>query len=170
MEEFVTESLALLTESGADGKGASSLLESYLADLVPDLIGFALSVAGAVLVYVIGGRIIRWLRRVFRKMMARHNVDEGVQQFLDGLAKYMGYFVLILMILGFFGVTAASVVAVLGSAGLTLGLALQEAFPTLRAACSFCCCSRLAWETILSRQAAVWRATCRRFPSFTRRF
>lgn len=125
MEEFVTESLALLTESGADGKGASSLLESYLADLVPDLIGFALSVAGAVLVYVIGGRIIRWLRRVFRKMMARHNVDEGVQQFLDGLAKYMGYFVLILMILGFFGVTAASVVAVLGSAGLTLGLALQ---------------------------------------------
>ncbi len=57
--------------------------------------------------------------------MTRHSVDEGVQQFLDGLAKYMGYFALILMILGFFGVTAASVVAVLGSAGLTMGLALQ---------------------------------------------
>ena len=96
-----------------------------MRDLLPDLIGFLLSVAGAVLVYVIGGRIIRWLRRLFRKVMTRHNVDEGVQQFLDGFAKYMGYFVLILMILGFFGVTAASVVAVLGSAGLTLGLALQ---------------------------------------------
>lgn len=37
MEEFVTESLALLTDSGADGKDASSMLESYLQDLVPDL-------------------------------------------------------------------------------------------------------------------------------------
>ena len=58
-------------------------------------------------------------------MLARHNVDEGVQQFLDAIARFAGYFVLILMILGFFGVTTASVVAVLGSAGLTLGLALQ---------------------------------------------
>lgn len=124
MTDVVTDTLAQLSESGAEGKDLS-LLETYVKDLVPDLIGFALSVAGAALVYVIGGRIIRWLRRLFRKMMRRHNVDEGVQQFLDGVAKYTGYFILILMILGFFGVTAASVVAVLGSAGLTLGLALQ---------------------------------------------
>lgn len=124
MTDFVAETIAELSESATEGKELSPL-ESYLKDLVPDLIGFALSVAGAMLVYVIGGRIIRWLRRMLRKTMVRHNVDEGVQQFLDGLAKYMGYFALILMILSFFGVTAASVVAVLGSAGLTLGLALQ---------------------------------------------
>ncbi len=124
MSDVVAKTIAQLSESGVEGKNFS-LLETYLRDLLPDLIGFLLSVAGAVLVYVIGGRIIRWLRRLFRKVMTRHNVDEGVQQFLDGFAKYMGYFVLILMILGFFGVTAASVVAVLGSAGLTLGLALQ---------------------------------------------
>lgn len=124
MSDVVTETIAQLSGSGAQGQNLS-LPETYLRDLVPDLIGFLLSVAGAVLVYVIGGRIIRWLRKLFRRVMTRHNVDEGVQQFLDGFAKYMGYFVLILMILGFFGVTAASVVAVLGSAGLTLGLALQ---------------------------------------------
>lgn len=100
-------------------------MESYLSGLMPTLIGFALSVIGAVLVYIIGGRIIKWLRRLLRRMLARHNVDEGVQQFLDAIARFAGYFVLILMILGFFGVTTASVVAVLGSAGLTLGLALQ---------------------------------------------
>ena len=102
-----------------------SLLESYLEGMVPKLISFALSVVGAVLVYVIGVRVIRWIRRLFGKMLKRHNVDEGVCQFLDAIVKVSGYFILILMILGFFGVTTASVVAVLGSAGLTLGLALQ---------------------------------------------
>ena len=102
-----------------------SLLDNYLKGLVPSLISFALSVIGAVLVYVIGVRVIKWLRRLLRKVLGRHNVDEGVQQFLDAIAKVVGYFVLVLMILGFFGVTTASVVAVLGSAGLTLGLALQ---------------------------------------------
>ncbi|MGN0345517.1 MAG: mechanosensitive ion channel family protein [Lachnospiraceae bacterium] len=102
-----------------------SLLENYLRGLVPSLISFALSVIGAVLVYLIGVRVIRWIRRLFKKMLTRHNVDEGVCQFLDAIVKVAGYFVLILMILGFFGVTTASVVAVLGSAGLTLGLALQ---------------------------------------------
>lgn len=109
----------------ADVLSLPSELESYLEGLVPSLIGFALSVIGAVLVYIIGGRIIKWLRRMLKRMLARHNVDEGVQQFLDAIARFAGYFVLILMILGFFGVTTASVVAVLGSAGLTLGLALQ---------------------------------------------
>ena len=102
-----------------------SIVETYLRKLGPSLINFALSVIGAVIVYVIGVRIIKWLRRLLKKVLSRHNVDEGVQQFLDAIAKVAGYFVLILMILGFFGVTTASVVAVLGSAGLTLGLALQ---------------------------------------------
>lgn len=106
-----------------------SFFDNYLKGLVPKLlptlIGFALSVIGAVLVYAIGVRLIRWVRRLFRKMLQRHNVDEGVQQFLDAILKVAGYFILILIILSFFGVTTASVVAVLGSAGLTLGLALQ---------------------------------------------
>ena len=102
-----------------------SYFENYLKGMVPSLIGFALSVIGAVLVYLIGVRVIRVIRRLFKKMLNRHNVDEGVCQFLDAIVKVAGYFVLVLMILGFFGVTTASVVAVLGSAGLTLGLALQ---------------------------------------------
>ncbi len=108
-----------------DGEKELSLFQQYLQDALPGLISFALSVVGAVIVYVIGVRIIKLLRRLLKRMLQRHNVDEGVQQFLDAIAKFAGYFVLALMILGFFGITTASVVAVLGSAGLTLGLALQ---------------------------------------------
>lgn len=102
-----------------------SLLENYLKKLGPSLVSFALSVIGALIVYAIGVRVIKWLRRLLKKMLLRHQVDEGVSQFLDAIAKFAGYIVLILMILGLFGVTTASVVAVLGSAGLTVGLALQ---------------------------------------------
>ena len=108
-----------------DGQKELSLLQQYLHDALPVLISFALSVIGAVVVYLIGVHIIKLLRKLLKRMLQRHNVDAGVQQFLDAIAKFAGYFVLILMILGFFGITTASVVAVLGSAGLTLGLALQ---------------------------------------------
>lgn len=52
-------------------------------------------------------------------------MDIGVRQFLDSVSKYSLYAILWLMILTLFGITTASVIALLGSAGLTLGLALQ---------------------------------------------
>lgn len=123
------EQLEQLQQMESDGIGLQiedlSVFQKYLQDALPAVISFALSVVGAVIVYVIGARIIKLLRRLLKRMLQRHSVDEGVQQFLDAIAKFAGYFILVLMILGFFGITTASVVAVLGSAGLTLGLALQ---------------------------------------------
>ena len=123
------EQLEQLQQLESDGIGLQiediSVFQKYLQDALPAVISFALSVVGAVIVYLIGARIIKLLRRLLKRMLQRHSVDEGVQQFLDAIAKFAGYFVLVLMILGFFGITTASVVAVLGSAGLTLGLALQ---------------------------------------------
>ena len=45
--------------------------------------------------------------------------------------EYALYFVLAMIILGQFGVTTSSVIAVLGSAGLTMGLALQGSLSNL---------------------------------------
>ena len=102
-----------------------SLVGQYLQDALPSLIHFALLLIGAVIVYVIGVRLIRFFRKLLRQVLQRRGIDEGVCQFLDAIAKFLGYFILILIILSLFGITTASVVAVLGSAGLTLGLALQ---------------------------------------------
>ena len=57
--------------------------------------------------------------------MEKGNTETGVITFLCSLVKYALYFVLCMIILSQFGVTTGSVVAVLGSAGLTVGLALQ---------------------------------------------
>lgn len=99
--------------------------ESYLENAIPGLLDFCVDVILAVLVLLIGSRIIKWVVKILGRSMERANAEQGVVTFVSSLCKYALYFVLLLMILSNFGVTASSVIAVLGSAGLTLGLALQ---------------------------------------------
>ena len=102
-----------------------SFLENYVDGALPGLLDFAIDVILAAVVLLVGGKIIKWIVSIIRKSMERANAEQGVVTFVSSLCKYALYFILILMILSNFGITASSVIAVLGSAGLTLGLALQ---------------------------------------------
>ncbi len=101
------------------------VLRSYLEGMVPSLISFALQVVLAVIIYAIATKLIKWTVKMVQKTMERHNVDTGVMQFLSAIVKYGLYIVLAMTILSLFGVATTSVVAVLGSAGVAIGLALQ---------------------------------------------
>ena len=102
-----------------------SFLENYVDGALPGLLDFAIDVILAFVVFIVGTRIVKWLVKLLTKSMERANAEQGVVTFVSSVVRYALYFVLILMILSHFGVTASSVIAVLGSAGLTLGLALQ---------------------------------------------
>lgn len=102
-----------------------ALIRNLIADYTPKAIGIALKVIFAIILIVVGLKLIKWLVKVVKKAMERSRLEAGVVSFLSSLIKYALYFVLILLVLAQFGVTTGSVVAVLGSAGLTLGLALQ---------------------------------------------
>lgn len=101
------------------------VIQTYLKGLVPDIVAFLIQVAVAAVVYLIGVQVIRLLRKFLKKWLAKREADIGVKQFLDALIKYVCYFVLFMMILSVFGVATTSAVALLGSMGLTIGLALQ---------------------------------------------
>lgn len=101
------------------------LIRTWLEGLVPDLLNFAFQVVIAILVYIVGSRIIHMITKMVRRSMERAGTDEGVKQFVIPLIKYSLYVVLIFVIMGFFGIATTSAVAVLGSAGVALGLALQ---------------------------------------------
>ena len=101
------------------------IIRTWLEGLVPDLLNFAFQVLIALLVYVIGGRIIKWITKLVRRSMNRAGTDEGVKQFMIPVIKYSLYVVLIFIIMGLFGIATTSSVAVLGSAGVAVGLALQ---------------------------------------------
>ena len=102
-----------------------NFIENYVDGAMPQLLDFAIDVILAFAVFLVGTKIVKWIVNIIRKSMERANAEAGVVTFVSSLCKYALYFVLILMILSHFGVTASSVIAVLGSAGLTLGLALQ---------------------------------------------
>lgn len=101
------------------------ILRTYLEGLVPNIISFALQVIVAILIYGIATKVIKWVVKIVQRGMERHEVDTGVKQFLCAIVKYALYIVLIMTILNVFGVATTSVVAVLGSAGVAIGLALQ---------------------------------------------
>ncbi len=123
---MMTQEPSILTE-GLENlqKVDSNMVSRYLEKLVPDILNFGIQIVLAVLLYLAGKRVISFLCTVLRKSLERRDIDIGVRQFLDSVSRYCLYFVLWLMILTLFGITTASVIAVLGSAGLTLGLALQ---------------------------------------------
>lgn len=113
---------AQLLQEISDNPG---VIRTYLEGMVPSLLSFLVQVVVAIIVLLIGSRIIKFLLKLVRKSLDRSKVEAGVVTFLCSLVKYSLYFVLAMIILAQFGVTTSSVVAVLGSAGLTLGLALQ---------------------------------------------
>ena len=92
---------------------------------MPDIIDFGIKVVLAFVIYFVGARLIKFLRKLLQRFLDRTNVDKGVKQFLDSLTKVVLYFFLIVIICSWFGIPTTSVAALLGSAGLAVGLALQ---------------------------------------------
>ena len=99
--------------------------QRYIDEYLPGVVGFGLRVIMALLVFFVGTRLIKLLRRIVRRSMERAGADVGVIQFVDSLLKAFSYFVLVMLIASGFGVDTTSVVALVGSAGLAVGLALQ---------------------------------------------
>lgn len=101
------------------------LIRTWLQGLVPDLLNFAFQVVIAILIYLIGSKIIKMIVKMVRRSMEKSGADEGVKQFVTPVVKYTLYVILIFVIMGLFGIATTSAVAVLGSAGVAIGLALQ---------------------------------------------
>ncbi len=99
--------------------------QRYIDEYLPGVVAFGLRVLMALVLFFIGSRLIKLLRRIVRRSMERAGTDVGVMQFIDSILKAFLYFVLVMLIASSFGVDTTSVVALVGSAGLAAGLALQ---------------------------------------------
>lgn len=97
----------------------------YLQDHIPNLISFAIEIVLALIFFFLGRIMIKWIRKLVRKMLERSNVDKGVETFVDSLLKFMLYGILLFTIATKFGFDTASVAALIASAGVAVGLAVQ---------------------------------------------
>ncbi|WP_417332709.1 mechanosensitive ion channel family protein [Halarcobacter sp.] len=95
---------------------------------VSDMVGlYALNIATAIVIFVIGKFLARKLTDFLVKMMnKKKNVDETLLSFLDDIVYYVLMVVVILTSLKQLGVDTTSFFAILGAAGLAIGLALKD--------------------------------------------
>ncbi len=86
-------------------------------------LGIRLLIAGVIL--LVGMKVIRIIRKMVRRSLERADVEITLLRFLDALLNAVLLFILIFIVAQQLGMSSASILAVTGSAGLALGLALQ---------------------------------------------
>lgn len=102
-----------------------SAFQKFMKKAPETLLAFAIKAAIVLVLFFIGTRLIKLVRFLLKKSLSKAGVEKGAKQFLDSFVKVALYVLLIFGIASYFGFQTTSLVAILGSAGVTLALALQ---------------------------------------------
>ena len=121
----------IFAEAAAEKKVDPGVVENFFTELPDKALHLGIRVLLAAVFFFVGTQLIKLIRRIVKKSMRRANAEVGAVQFVDSFIKAALYVLLILMIASSLGVDAASIVAVLGSAGVALGLAVQGSLSNL---------------------------------------
>jgi small conductance mechanosensitive channel len=103
----------------------ASIVEELTQDVMTLLSTWGLQVVGAIAVLIVGRWAAGMVRRAVVRALERANTDATLIPFVSGLVYYVVIAVTVIAVLGLFGIETTSLVAVLGAAGLAVGLALQ---------------------------------------------
>lgn len=127
--EQVTETIQDTTAVNSMVDGVKKLASTPVSDWLPDLaktylIPLGLKILAAVVVFLLGRWIIKLIQRwMANGLMSRHG-DPTLHSFLSHLVSVLLYFLLIIAIIGILGINTSSLVALLASAGLAVGMSL----------------------------------------------
>jgi len=109
-------------ELGSLDEQTREMIESVIAIVVE----YGVDIVGAITLLIIGWMIAGWVRRGVRHALDRiPRMDETLKPFLAKLVWYLIMIFVLVAVLNQFGVQTTSLIAVLGAAGLAIGLALQ---------------------------------------------
>ena len=127
--EQVTETIQDTSAVNNMIEGVKNLATTPVSEWLPDLVKtyvvpLGLKILAAIVVLILG----RWVIRLIKKWMAnglmsRHG-DATLHSFLSNLVSVLLYFFLIMAIVGILGINTSSLVALLASAGLAVGMSL----------------------------------------------
>ncbi|KOO13534.1 MULTISPECIES: small-conductance mechanosensitive channel MscS [Vibrio] len=99
--------------------------EKWLTNNSDLLVQYGVNIISAVLILFIGNIIVKAVANSVSKVLEKKDMDKAVVEFVHGLVRYLLFVIVLIAALGRVGVQTASVVAVIGAAGLAVGLALQ---------------------------------------------
>ncbi len=129
-DQMSVEELTEAMQSSASGEEKTSFLIEYLLSQREGILDFAKTLIFALFVYFIGKKIVKFCLKLTSKWMVKRDVEAGVQNFVMSFAKVGYHLVLIFVVAWILGV-GATIIALVGSAGLAVGLALQGSLSNL---------------------------------------
>ena len=102
-----------------------SVLESFLEAAWPKAFAIVKIIVVALLIWIIGKKVIKLVLKITKRALEKGKVDDGVQSFLMSLIRILLYGVLLVVLVSTIGINTTSIITLLGSAGVAIGLALQ---------------------------------------------
>jgi small conductance mechanosensitive channel len=102
-------------------------VNTIVEQLVSIAVEYGPKVLGAIVVWIIGSWIIKGLTRAFVKMLDKNKTDSTLKPFLKSIIGALLKTLLVISVLGMLGIEMTSFIAILGAAGLAVGLALSGA-------------------------------------------
>lgn len=128
--EQVTETVQDTTAVNSMVEGVKKLATTPVSDWLPDLVKdylvpFGIKLVAAIVVLLLGRWVIKLIKKALTKVMTRRKMDPSLSSFLMSLVSVLLTFLLIIAIVGILGVNTSSLVALLASAGLAIGMALS---------------------------------------------
>ena len=126
VSETIQDTTAVTTMVDGVKKLATTPISDWLPDLVKEyLVPFGLKLVTAIVVLLLGRWVIKLIKKGLTKMMLRRSSEPSLASFLMSLVSVLLTFFLIMAIVGILGINTSSLVALLASAGLAIGMALS---------------------------------------------
>ena len=94
-------------------------------ELMDTIIGYATSVVGVLVFIIVVWIVAGWIGRLVRSSLENSPLDDTLTRFFPRLVRWLVIIIGVVMALGIFGIETTSFAAVLGAAGLAIGLAFQ---------------------------------------------
>lgn len=129
-DQMSVEELTEAMQSSASGEEKTSFLIEYLLSQREGILDFAKTLIFALFVYFIGKKLVKFCLKLTNKWMMKRDVEAGVQNFVMSFAK-VGYNLVLIFVVAWILGVGATIIALVGSAGLAVGLALQGSLSNL---------------------------------------
>lgn len=100
-------------------------LDKYIEQAPELILTYGLQVVFAIIIFIIGKYLANVAKKLTTKLMNKRKIDKTVVSFVANMAWALVFVFTVIATLGQIGVQTASLVAVIGAAGLAVGLALQ---------------------------------------------
>lgn len=114
-----------VTDLKAVVTGENTIIKDALSSLVDLTVAFLPKLLGAILVLWIGFKLIKMLKKGITKLLEKRNAEATLMTFLTSLVDVLMKVMLVIMAMDIIGIKATSFIAILGAAGLAVGMALQ---------------------------------------------